>query len=273
MLLAECRRALSESPVHWQTVEAAITGGEPLSDRHALARALTRAFGERGTEMMREVHRIGVRGPLRRLRDLYRATPRARSRREARAELTDGYVDLLFAWGFRRAGFEADAAALVDDAARVLPVRDPVHGWLVRALRYRIESALDALAPLPRSLEDEAHAVDPFGISIGRIRSASLILEPVKVSNDERGVPHPSAQPSPPPVQAIRSYLRWIPAPTPAGSMEVLETAPQIATITDSYRTNTWFCLSVVGWMDALIAAMSGRTQRSSTLYTSRDDR
>lgn len=117
---------------------------------------------------------------------IYRDVIRERSAVESDPELTDGYVELLFAWGYARLGQRerADTCVALADAlhrAAELAPEEPVHRFLRAAFRARVRQAIEGLpieTPLPfdvAALLDGLDRIERY--KVDRLREASTILD------------------------------------------------------------------------------------------------
>jgi hypothetical protein len=103
---------------------------------------------------------------------------------------TPAYVRLMFAFGLaclKRAG---DCLKLRQQAASVLASRDDVHKFLLNALEYRIEQALEGRAlygPLPTEALETLNRMERLlRYVVERLRKHSRILEPDQRINPSR---------------------------------------------------------------------------------------
>lgn len=107
---------------------------------------------------------------------------RKRSAVEAPPELTQAYVELLFAYGFARLGQSDRARSLRQQAIAALPAGDKIHGFLRQAYGARIEHALEGMpaeTPLPSDISGQLNELERFvRYKVDRLRQASFILEP-----------------------------------------------------------------------------------------------
>lgn len=112
----------------------------------------------------------------------YEATERARSSAEAPANLTDGYVGWLFAWGFAHLGESAHSSQQTEAAERSLTdADDDVHAYLRAAFRTRVEHARTGRGlhvALPFELHAQLEALSRMErYKVDRLREASHVLE------------------------------------------------------------------------------------------------
>jgi hypothetical protein len=173
---------------------ADLAGGDRLGLAAARDRILAKLF--RGPSLDRDVPTFlrfcgsgrdaGVVGRLvphlEALLTRFEKTTRTRSASEAPLELTRAYVLFTFAYGFARFGQSVRARAIAQQAAGLLNVKDPMHGFLSRAYGARVEQALEGLAfetPLPTAIAAELTDLDQFSrFKMDRLRRESRILEP-----------------------------------------------------------------------------------------------
>ncbi len=175
-----------------------LAGGDALGLARARDRVLARVQG--GLSLDRDVPRLmrvtgqanaagagtgrALRGraQLEGLLKAFEETPRKRSAVEAPPQFTLAYVSLEFAWGFARLANAERARALRDAAMAPLDRKDPVHHYLTRAYRARIEQALEGTAPstpLPpeiNALLTGLESLDRY--KVDRLRQFSQVLEP-----------------------------------------------------------------------------------------------
>jgi len=123
---------------------------------------------------------------LLRTQTAYAKARRQRSTVEAAPELTDGYVQLMFAWGFARLGRDDDsrrAVALADElhCGTVATPTDPVHAFLRATFRDRVRQALEGMpleTPLSPERIPELERLDRYQrYKVDRLRQASVILD------------------------------------------------------------------------------------------------
>jgi len=100
------------------------------------------------------------------------ATVRPVHTREPPPGSNDAYIELLFAYGYRRLGLAERAHELeLSGRARLAAHLDPVHAWLIDALISR------ATGELPASLRERLEALDRVSrYKVDRFREASQIV-------------------------------------------------------------------------------------------------
>jgi hypothetical protein len=104
--------------------------------------------------------------------------------------LTNGYTDLIFAFGLARLGENDAARELIERATAVLGRRDDAPRFLLTAYTYRIEQALEGkphTGPLPaQDIEYLEHMERLQRYVVDRLRQHSRILEPDQRINPYR---------------------------------------------------------------------------------------
>lgn len=121
-------------------------------------------------------------GALSELYEAYATSSRERSDAEAPEELTEGYVQWVFAWGFAQLGESPrsiECAKAAEQAHR--DATDPIHTFLRGAFRTRVEHARTGRGlrtPLPLELHQQLEALPRMDrYKVDRLRDASFILE------------------------------------------------------------------------------------------------
>src|SRR5262249_12441677 len=96
---------------------------------------------------------------------------------------TEGYADLMVAFGLASLGESNAARRLLDRGRSILADRDAVHSALLRAFTYRIEQALAGrphAGPLPvELLQDFDQLPDEDRYRVDRLCYCSRVLEPL----------------------------------------------------------------------------------------------
>jgi hypothetical protein len=95
---------------------------------------------------------------------------------------TEGYADLILAFGLARVGEATESRRCQERARELLGKCDPVHTWLLEAFGHRIEQARDGRppgGPLPAPLLEGLEGMERLPrYSIEKLREYSRILEP-----------------------------------------------------------------------------------------------
>lgn len=279
-ILADAARALArhapeEAEELLGGLERSFRARTPFARSATIEAALREHFPERAAATIRALRRRGALEPLLALERTYRQTERRRSNVEARPALTDAYVSLVFACGFARIGQPKRAEWLRSEAAPHLDRTDPIHGFLARAFEARNNDALrDAPpdTPLSAALTAERHALERFPrYKADRMLQASTLLEPTEeldpAADFERREGRPL--PLPPnfirrpflaPHQSLRSAMDSLPAiPHLESTQLVAKMSARLPEVTDSYNTNSHFCLTVVEFMELLVQGLTGQ--------------
>jgi hypothetical protein len=116
--------------------------------------------------------------------------------RSDQPNLTDAYIDLMFAFGFVRVGATELCDQLMQNAILLLGTYHEVQEWLGQAFQFRINEGRAKrphAGPLPAALlsrQEELQLLSQYGVD--RLRERSSILEPtVRVSPYDRWIRDP----------------------------------------------------------------------------------
>lgn len=173
---------------------AKLSGGDVLTLARARDRVLERLFQQglmpdrdvpgflRAQGMKSGDRFLAVRDQIVDLRGL--AKTWSRKHRGTASELTDNYIDLLFAFALARMGEVTASRELVESATKSLKgkKKDSIHSWYLKSLTHRIEQAgegLSAVDPLPEELMSKLDAMPRLDrYKVDKLRQYSRVLEP-----------------------------------------------------------------------------------------------